>query len=63
MPPLALPPKKAKKRRKPKRRKYVKKPRKYAYKPSIIGTTRAAVKGRAPKQKRYTGFEIREVFK
>jgi hypothetical protein len=63
MPPLALPPKKAKKRRKPKRRKYTKKPRKYAYKPSIIGTTRAAVKGRAPKQKRYTGFEIREVFK
>ena len=63
MPPLALPPKKAKKRRKPKRRKYTKKPRKYAYKPSIIGTMRAAVKGRAPKQKRYTGFEIREVFK
>jgi len=63
MPPLALPPRKAKKRRKPKRRKYTKKPRKYAYKPSIIGTTRAAVKGRAPKQKRYTGFEIRGVFK
>ena len=61
LPPL-VPKIKAKKRKKAKKGKYKAKPRKYAYKPSISAIGLPTARGQ-PRQKAFTGLEIRRVFR